>query len=96
MTDTRLHGIESDDEGNTLSLVPNTDGEWPRLYQGGIDDPMVQFQIVIDRIADIERKINKIDETITQTKTFIEKISDTAGPIIEKLSNNVFLKGFIS
>lgn len=88
MTDARLYGLVSDDDGvdPTFSFPP---------YEGTIDDPMIQFHIVIDRIASMQDKIDRIDETITKATAIMQHISDTIGPIIDKLSKNPILKNFL-
>jgi predicted transcriptional regulator len=57
---------------------------------------LTEFERTMNRLADIERRIEKIDDAITKTKDFIQSLTDTVGPIIDKLSKNPILKGFLS
>jgi hypothetical protein len=88
-----LYAIESDSEDSDLAALRES---LVGHYIGGIDEPMVQFKIVIDRIARLESKIDKIDAAITKAGEVIQSVKDTVEPIIDKLSKNPILKGFIS
>ena len=54
---------------------------------------LTEFQHTMNRLADIERKIEKIDGAITKTAEFIEKIQAEISPIVDKIMNGP-LKAF--
>lgn len=60
------------------------------------DCELNQFHLVIDRIAAMEKKIDRIDKAITESKSLIKQVSDAVGPLIDKVSNHPVLKGFLA
>jgi hypothetical protein len=59
-------------------------------------DPVSEFEQLVNRIALMQIQIDKIDNTITKTMEFVEQIKDVINPLVDKISNNPLLKGFLS
>lgn len=110
MTDANAYGLISDEEYNAsinpLFETPGYDlctacGIIMKVNADGSDDHFCKETVSSDMekvfraVAKMQEKIERIDETITKATAIMQHISDTIGPIIDKLSKNPILKNFL-
>ena len=73
-----------------------SDYDFGSLESVPIDFPEIKlsdFEYTINRLKEIEDKIDKIESSITKTAEFIEKIQSEISPIVDKIMNGP-LKAF--
>lgn len=103
MSDFNLYGVVDTDEVSDGEITAN---DYSICVECGIvtDARLVHFcketvssdmEKVFRSIAAMQEKIDRVDETITKATAIMQHISDTIGPIIDKLSKNPILKNFL-